>query len=74
MEGAEAARAQPGVVDVSLYRSPGDELAVHGDFRDRMGHVMACADGSHAACVAAERARDTVRVRVAKSAVAEGVA
>lgn len=75
VEGADAARAQPGVVDVSLYRSPGDELALHGDFRDRIGHVVACVDGFAAACQAAERARDTVRVRVAAEApVAEGVA
>jgi biotin carboxylase len=75
VEGAEAARAQPGVVDVSLYRSPGDELALHGDFRDRIGHVVACVDGFAAACQAAERARDSVRVRVAAEApVAEGVA
>jgi biotin carboxylase len=76
VEGVEAARARDGVVDVSLYRSPGDELAVHGDFRDRIGHVMACADGFDAACRAAERARDEVRVRVApvEALVAEAVA
>lgn len=76
VEGAEAARAVAGVVDVTLYRSPGDELAMHGDFRDRIGHVVACTDGFAAACQAAERARDTVRVRVApaEAPVAEGVA
>jgi biotin carboxylase len=52
------------VVDVALYRSVGDPLVVHGDFRDRIGHVMACADGFDAASEAAERARDTVRLRV----------
>jgi biotin carboxylase len=53
-----------GVVVVALYRAPGDELAVHGDFRDRIGHVIACADDPGAACSAAERARDAVRIRV----------
>jgi biotin carboxylase len=63
-DGLEAARAGEGVVDVALYRSPGEELTVEGDFRDRIGHVVACADDSGAACEAAERARDAVRVRV----------
>jgi biotin carboxylase len=76
VEGVEAARARPGVVDVSLYRSPGDELALHGDFRDRIGHVMACADGFDAASRAAAEARDAVRIQVAseEATVAEGVA
>jgi biotin carboxylase len=63
--GIEAARAMDGVVEVALYRAPGDALAVHGDFRDRVGHVIACADAPGAAVAAAERARDGVRVRVA---------
>jgi biotin carboxylase len=53
-----------GVAEVALYRAPGDELAVEGDFRDRIGHVIACADGFDAAAAAAERARDRVRIRV----------
>jgi argininosuccinate lyase len=64
VDGMEAARAAQGVVDAALYRSVGEELAVEGDFRDRIGHVVACADDSAAACAAAERARDAVRVRI----------
>ncbi|HEX8319789.1 ATP-grasp domain-containing protein [Longimicrobium sp.] len=64
VEGIDGARGIEGVVDVALYRSVGDPLVVHGDFRDRIGHVMACADGFDAASEAAERARDTVRLRV----------
>jgi argininosuccinate lyase len=63
-EGVDEARAMAGVAEVALYRAPGDELAVEGDFRDRIGHVIACADGFDAACAAAERARDRVRIRV----------
>jgi len=62
VEGMEGARGIPGVVDATLYRAPGDALAVHGDFRDRIGHVIACADGADEAARAAERGRGAVRV------------
>jgi len=64
IEGRSEALGRPDVVEVSAYRRPGDELAVHGDFRDRIGHVVACAASAHTAARAAERARDIVRVRV----------
>jgi biotin carboxylase len=64
IEGMSDALRRPDVVEVSAYRRPGDELAVHGDFRDRIGHVVACAGEARAAARAAERARDAVRVRV----------
>jgi biotin carboxylase len=75
VEGMEDARAVDGVVDVALYRAIGDELEVHGDFRDRIGHAIACADEPDAASDAAERARDTVHIVVAEHAgVLAGVA
>lgn len=64
VEGMAEARARPDVVDVSAYRRAGDEIAVHGDFRDRVGHVVACADRADAAARAAEEARDAVRLRI----------
>ncbi|HEX2206408.1 MAG TPA: ATP-grasp domain-containing protein [Longimicrobium sp.] len=64
VEGVAEARTRPGVADVALYRGPGDELRIHGDFRDRVGHVMACAADLEAASAAAEAARDAVRVVV----------
>jgi len=64
IEGMSDALRRPDVVEVSAYRRPGDELAVHGDFRDRIGHVVACAPEARAASRAAERARDLVRIRV----------
>ena len=63
-EGVDEALSADGVVDVALYRAIGDEIAIHGDFRDRIGHVVACADDSDAACRAAERGRDAVRIRI----------
>lgn len=65
MEGMDEARSIEGVVEVAAYRSAGDALQVHGDFRDRIGHVIGCADGFGAAANAAEHARETVRVVVA---------
>lgn len=63
-EGMDDARGIEGVVDVALYRAVGDAIVVHGDFRDRIGHAMACADTFGAAADAAARARETVRLRM----------
>jgi S-sulfo-L-cysteine synthase (3-phospho-L-serine-dependent) len=62
--GIAEASAEPGVEEVALYRSPGDELAIHGDFRDRIGHVLACAERPAAAAAAAERGSEAVRIEV----------
>jgi len=70
IEGMSDALGRPDVVEVSAYRRPGDELAVHGDFRDRIGHVVACAGEARAAARAAERGRDIVRIRVDATAPA----
>ncbi|HEX6371051.1 MAG TPA: ATP-grasp domain-containing protein [Longimicrobium sp.] len=71
VQGMAEALAGEGVAEVTMYRRPGDELAVHGDFRDRIGHVVACADAFDAACTAADRARGTVRVVMDPAACAE---
>jgi S-sulfo-L-cysteine synthase (3-phospho-L-serine-dependent) len=65
--GIEDARAMEGIMDVALYRSPGEHVAVHNDFRDRIGHVIACADGFDACCAAADRARAAIHVGVEPS-------
>jgi biotin carboxylase len=62
VQGRGAALGQLHVEDVTLYRRVGEELAIEGDFRDRIGHVVACADRPEAAVVAAERALDSIRV------------
>jgi S-sulfo-L-cysteine synthase (3-phospho-L-serine-dependent) len=65
VEGIDDVRSREDVVDVALYRPVGAELTIEGDFRDRIGHVIACADGSEAACAAADGARAGIRVVVA---------
>lgn len=75
VDGVDDARAAADVVDVALYRALGDEMVIHGDFRDRVGHVMACADHAEAACAAADGARRAVRLHVvADGAASDGVA
>ncbi|HET7232616.1 MAG TPA: ATP-grasp domain-containing protein [Longimicrobium sp.] len=75
VEGVDEARAAEGVVDVALYRPVGDLLEIRGDFRDRIGHVIACMDGSDDACRAAERGRDAIRIVAGEPAgVPQGVA
>ncbi|HEX5725270.1 MAG TPA: ATP-grasp domain-containing protein [Longimicrobiaceae bacterium] len=64
IEGMSDALSRPDVVEVRAYRRAGDALSVHGDFRDRIGHVVACAPEARSASRAAERARDIVRIRV----------
>jgi biotin carboxylase len=64
VQGRSAALSLPHVMDVAMYRRVGDELAIEGDFRDRIGHVVSCAERAEAACAAAERARDSIRVLV----------
>jgi hypothetical protein len=74
VEGIDEVRAREDVVDVALYRPVGTELTIEGDFRDRIGHVIACADGSEAACAAAEGARAAIRVVVSAPESAEDAA
>jgi argininosuccinate lyase len=61
----EKASNKPWIVDVGLYPSAGEEVQVHGDFRDRVGHVIAVGNESWVAAMAADRGRDAVRVRIA---------
>jgi biotin carboxylase len=42
------------VVDVETYREPGTEITVSGDFRDRIGHVLARGATAAEAAAAAE--------------------
>ena len=56
VEGIEESQGIPGIVDLKLYAKAGDTLRLRGDFRDRVGHVVACADTPEAAREAAESA------------------
>lgn len=62
--GREDALALPHVDEVSAYAAPGTTVRRAGDFRDRIGHVIAVADASADAVNAADRALARVRVEV----------
>jgi S-sulfo-L-cysteine synthase (3-phospho-L-serine-dependent) len=59
--GVERARQAPRVVEVRLYREPGQEVTRCGDFRDRIGHVIACHESSDGATAAAEVAHRLIQ-------------
>lgn len=63
-EGLERAAAIEGVLDVRMYRRPGDRFAVHNDFRDRVGHVLARAAEPRLAEDAARAAHSAIEVRL----------
>jgi argininosuccinate lyase len=73
--GLEAARAEPGVKGVEIYRAVGERLSVRGDFRDRVGHVLAVGETPEAARAAAEaaHARVVLGVRADSEAARGGV-
>jgi S-sulfo-L-cysteine synthase (3-phospho-L-serine-dependent) len=62
VSGLASARAQPGIVDVSLYKKAGDPLVLRGDFRDRVGHVIACGPDPASVAAAAEAALGFIEV------------
>lgn len=62
--GLAAAAAVDGVTDVQTYRQPGDRHAVHHDFRDRIGHVVARGDDEQAAARAALDALARIEVEL----------
>lgn len=67
VDGLEAARATRDVAEVQVYPALGARVALHGDFRDRAGHVLACADSPAAAQRAAETSLSHLRLRVTSS-------
>lgn len=62
--GIDEARQVPGITDVNLYVKPGDRLVRRGDFRDRLGHVIACADTVENAQRAVRTGQSLIRLRV----------
>lgn len=56
VDGVEEARSLSHVTDVRLYVDPPSKITLRGDFRDRIGHVIACADNSVDAARAVESA------------------
>lgn len=62
--GLPAARAQSAVVEATLYGPLGQSVALQGDFRDRIGHVITAAADAHASSSAANQALRTIRLVV----------
>ncbi|MEU9246885.1 ATP-grasp domain-containing protein [Streptomyces sp. NPDC048385] len=65
VDGVAQACAVPGVVDVETYREPGAEIVVAGDFRDRIGHVLARGASAAEAAVAADEGLRRIRPSLA---------
>ncbi|MFJ2444347.1 ATP-grasp domain-containing protein [Streptomyces sp. NPDC087658] len=62
-----AARAVNGVVEVTLYKTPGTPVRPPQDFRDRLGHVIAVADTPQRSHEAAETAVRGLRTALVTS-------
>jgi biotin carboxylase len=60
----EEARQMAGVTAVEVYIPPGRRCERHGDFRDRVGHVIATGSNGAESGARAEQARDRVQLRV----------
>lgn len=70
--GWEAVKALPGVAEASLYLPVGGTVAHHGDFRDRIGHVIGIGATSAMARSTAEQARSGIHLTVSPQPRQEG--
>jgi S-sulfo-L-cysteine synthase (3-phospho-L-serine-dependent) len=68
VRGLNRAARVPDVEQVEVAASVGDVLTPHGDFRDRVGHVIACSEQLDDARAAAERAVRLLRLLVDEAA------
>lgn len=64
----DAATRVPGVVEARLYLKPGERVSRRGDFRDRVGHVIAVGETPSGAQAAAELAHGKVNLIVEPAA------
>lgn len=62
LSGTSRAAAMPGVVAVHAYKAPGQIVSCHGDFRDRVGHIIIQGDSVAQTLAVAEQARAVVEV------------
>ena len=62
VEGLDQAQSIDGVAEVKIYSALGTQVQRHGDFRDRVGHVIARAATQEQAVRAAEAAHRAVRL------------
>jgi biotin carboxylase len=56
ISGVEETQAMEGIVNVNLYKKPGTLVQKHGDFRDRVGHVIATGETTQLAAARAQLA------------------
>ncbi|MGZ4840173.1 MAG: ATP-grasp domain-containing protein [Candidatus Angelobacter sp.] len=64
IQGVEEASRIDGVVDIQTYRGIGDRVGIENDFRDRIGHVISCADLEITAASVSEAARRKINIAV----------
>lgn len=64
--GVDIARMTPGVIDVQLYCESAQQVTVHGDFRDRLGHVIAVGSDPTYAAESADRALRAISLQLAQ--------
>lgn len=64
IQGVNRAQAMAGVVDAAIYPQQGASLIRRGDFRDRIGHVIACSDHQSNAIATAEAALAQLTVTI----------
>jgi argininosuccinate lyase len=62
--GLDEAWKVEGVKDIQTYRKVGDRVQLENDFRDRIGHLISCADLQLSAVQSAELARSKIQVQV----------
>lgn len=67
VEGLDAAMRIPGIDEVRLYIHTADRVYRRGDFRDRIGHVIASGGTSLVARAAAELAHNAIRLHIQPS-------
>lgn len=63
-DGIEEAKKVPNVAEVNVYAQPESQVQRRGDFRDRIGHVVACGPIAQAVSFAADTARAAIHLRV----------
>jgi len=73
IRGLDDAAAIPGVCEVSTYRLAGERLSIHGDFRDRIGHIIAAGPTANVAAEVADRAIRMIRPVIAREGTAAGI-
>lgn len=64
ISGLDVARNVAGVMDVQLYREPGQLVQLENDFRDRIGHVISCSISSAFAIRSVEAALERISIDV----------